>query len=344
MYQKAQAFNKRAPHHWRFSTRHYPVQNPNLDAATRMHAQLIRRPWAKLWYLARGTDQRGRGIVCLSWETIRQATGAATSTIYEWLRHGKRDGAFRYWTSRKDAVIIFLASRNRLSAALGLQDWGATAVVTLREILQQSRFLGTEAQILKQQEASRYAAIKQKQIKGIRVPRPETVLNAESQIFPSSSQPDSGATVNCVLHVDTGRVYVAGGFIPYGASQRSVSRFLGVSDRTVRRHIKRQGMTAKQLAQYKPEYKQLKRALDFEASECGSASMLWQDWNHRSARETTVLITDGRLVEWLGKVWLLRCNLYGSPIAQQLTSEKYARLKYKKYLSVKNRARGGGER
>jgi hypothetical protein len=170
-----------------------------LDLFTgRIHSRIVEkgtrekgRGWVRLWYLCRFLDRRGSGYVRLPVVVIEQLLGASSSTIYQWLREGKIDKAFRWWKVQRGNLRVALGSLFAVSHALGLQrdlneqevssrkkfnlakglpkntavknglaPWGVTAKVGLHQILvlRDLRAAATASVTQRLQQLSRFAA------------------------------------------------------------------------------------------------------------------------------------------------------------------------------------------
>lgn len=159
----------------------------------RVHSRIVEkgRSWARLWYLLRGFDRRGSGYLRLSVGTISELLGAASSSIYQWLREGKKEKAFRWWKVQRgnlrvaigglfavcrslglspDLSDLEISSRKKFNKAQGLlanfrcksgfAPWGVTASIPLfhLETLQTFRAAATAATTQRLQQLSRFAA------------------------------------------------------------------------------------------------------------------------------------------------------------------------------------------
>lgn len=151
----------------------------------RIHSAIAAKghAWARLWYLFRALDLNGEGKVRTSLNSICQLLGCGRSTLYEWLREGKKVEAFIWYQVRGQKLRVRLGSLNRVCYNLDLvctvgQPWGVPAVVPLHEVLSLTglRKIATLATTQKLQQQSRYAAWRSLPAavrKTTRLPRPE---------------------------------------------------------------------------------------------------------------------------------------------------------------------------
>ena len=105
----------------------------------------------------------------------------------------------------------------------------------------------------------------------------------------------------------------------------------GVCPRTLRNHLKRQGIERRQLVQSKPEYRKIAQAIAFGA--VGDAIHL-EEFNGKTSAKRLGghLLKPERFFRYLGADWLYRCNLYA--LAHELTSCKRSRHNYKKLRAI----------
>ncbi len=189
-----------------------------------------------------------------------------------------------------------------------------------------------------------------KERKFTKVPEIDAILEQGGQ----SSQKPAKGQVPFLLWVGEKRAFVSKGFIPIGSSQESIAAELGISDRTVRRHISHLGVKRRQLVQAKAAYRTIGDGLDWWAEEVhAEPDRIWykeaQDgsiWFYdsngvSSSRKPAQKITRDRFFSYRGKTWIYRCNLYSLDYAT--TSMRAARKQLAK-LIAQNSARRGCER
>lgn len=227
------------------------------------HSNLLRYPWARLWYLCRLNDRYGRGIVDLDWGEIKKLLNCGNSTLWYWLKEGKRAGAFRDYRKTKDGLTIWLGSKAKLSKTLNLESWGEVTYVSFEDIrsLDGARRVSSQLATQKMQRDS-YSAVKRALNKEERkkhsIPNSDRLFAAKISLCSmgklGTSLPQSRVT-NYLRHVSDRYFFVSKGFIAYGASQAAIARSLGISDRTLRRQLL--GTERRQIAQSKAEYRSL---------------------------------------------------------------------------------------
>lgn len=312
--------------------------------SVRVHVGLCQYPWAKLWYLTRGFDPSGRGIVELPVGEICQLLSISQPTLYEWLRDGRAAGAFRKYEIKQNRCRIILGGLLKVCKSLGLDDWGAVATISLLET-NRLRAIATGIATADLQEKSHFAArrsLKQRERAFFTPPSADQILTEGQR---SSEKPARGQ-VPFLLWVGKKRAFVSKGFVPFGASQISIGAELGISDRTVRRHQAQLGLERRQLVQAKHAYKLIQAGISWEADSCFAEPEIWYQTNGNdirlfepngitsSQRPGGHPISPQRLFTYAGKTWIYRCNLYA--VDYELTSMKTARHRYK-LLMAKNR-------
>lgn len=231
----------------------------------RLHTNLGRETWAKLWYTCRALDQKGRGFIKFPVEMIAALTGGDEKSIYRWLKDGRRWGAFRAYSCKHGVLTIWLGSLSKTCFKLNIKNWGAVSVQNLLE-LRNIRALTTATLTQKLQQRSRYAAnckLKPDWRKLYGSPHPNELLGNIEQ----SSLKTPEGQVPCVLHISETRLFVSKGFIAFGTSQQTIAKKLGIHPVTVQRHQKTAGMISRQLCQAKSEYAWVDLSLKKEAPE-----------------------------------------------------------------------------
>jgi len=297
------------------------------SAQVRVHTGLARQPEAKLWYYLRSLDPEGRGIVEAYLPEIKGLLKCSTSTVYRWLKEGKRKGFFRNYHRRGYRFTIHLGGLLKVSAQLNLEDWGVTARIPLGKEGYDCRHLATEISCQRLQQKSRFAA-KLEADRGI--PFANEILAGKGKI---ASCNDGGATnIPYLLKTTERMVMFSQSAKLFGASQLGVAKRLGISERSVRRHLSNRGVYYRQVCQTKPEYTVTIGDQDLAASE--------GEPNER-----------GRYFQAWGRVWRKGCNLYA--LEHDLTSMKRRRRNYQELRKASHaisssyravRGSGGGER
>jgi hypothetical protein len=192
-----------------------PDSNPKIV----IHAPLCRTPWGKLYYFCRSLDPSGSGQVLCERGQLLTFFNIDNSTLYRWLRQGRKDGAFRHYSRSKEQFLIYLGSKNVITFNLGLANWGAATAI-VRSDLAQPNFLDqvTAQQTYWLQRRSRTAAVRRVRADRIRNP--------------------NLAKIDLSRATDKPTLQFFRNKIPHGTSQTGVGKTLQISDRTVRRHLK----------------------------------------------------------------------------------------------------------
>ena len=289
----------------------------------RVHTALVHRlPWAKLWYLCRGLDLPGRGMIYLPELETCQLLQISQSRLRQWLQTGKAAGAFRHYRRRGNDLRIYLGGLHKYCLALGLPNWGATVDVPLSEVLTDLKQIATAAQAQHNQTKSRIAAIrslKPKEREFYKLPEVHAIL----EVGKASSQKPAKGQVPFLVWVGKSKAFVSKGFVPFGSCQEAIADELGISVRSIRRHLKQLGVEKRQLVQAKHAYKLMKNAIHWEVDQCYAEPNIWYEelidgslklyepnGITSSFRKEGHQMSRERLFNYRGKTWIYRCNIY----------------------------------
>lgn len=294
----------------------------------------LRHPAARLWYVCRAFDTKGTGRVNLfaeQWQLLL----VSKSTIYRWLREGLALGLFRNYWWEGERLSVSLGALSKACLKSGMKSWGTAAVVCLGDIIEGNlRSLASALTVQDLQEKSRFAAksaLNKLERRIVKIPTAAETLNL-------TSQNTARGVVPGLVHVGADKIFVGRSFVPFGVSQERVCEDLnaeetscGVCPRTLRNHLKRQGVERRQLVQAKPEYRAIGSAIAFGAA--GDAIHL-EEFNGKTSakRPGGHLLKPERFFRYLGADWLYRCNLYA--LAHELSSCKRSRHNYKKLRAI----------
>ena len=300
------------------------------------HSNLLRFPWSRLWYLCRLNDAIGRGIVCLSWHDTKKRLNCGNSTLWYWLKTGNHAGAFRDYCKDGDRLTIYLGSKAKVSRTLNLDDWGEVTYLSFEEIetLFKARNVSSELTVQGMQRAS-YNAVKRGLNKNERkqysIPNIDRFFDANNSLCSMGKLgnriPQSRAT-HYLRHKSDRYFFVSKGFIAYGASQRAIACSIGISDRTLRRQLL--GVERRQIAQSKAEYRPLYEEILSGGGGLKTESYTVDDRAGHTSHIDSLTVCPARFFKCMGKVWLLKCNLYN--LDYQRVKERFARRKYKEFL------------
>ncbi|MEC4817297.1 MAG: RepA [Scytonema sp. PMC 1069.18] len=321
----------------------------------RVHSNVGRYPWARLWYLLRGFDVGGSGLVQLPLEILCDLLNVSVQTIYRWLQDGEAMGAFRKYRVRRGNLEVYLGSLTNVCWHLNLRNWGEVAEVPLLLVNSKIRAVVTGIVTQSKQQKSRYAAnsqLKPEYRKAFGAPHPNELLGDIGQSSPKLAVGE----VPYVLHMSESRVFVSKSFIHFGVSQVAIGHKLGLNERTVRRHLSELDIESRQICQRKHDYAWIKRALEHESTE-------FYSWDNDNKGRTThvgyrllgnqVHFSDGiplgakkqvpneydlpaadferKLFKCGGQWWLARCNVYREEFS--LKTMRAARRRFKWELS-----------
>lgn len=298
----------------------------------RCHSNLVKQVWSRLYYLCRLNDQVGKGIVIFEWNQLLNVLNCASSTLWYWLKEGKCAGAFIFYKKTGNELYIRLGSKMRITRTLNLDSWGEVAYVNFDELSSLADVRSTATQTVAQaaQRKAYYSAkhgLNKEDRKKYPVVEPYKIfkrLKKERLCENGSRAPNF-----LILHISARYVFVSKGFIPYGTSQEAIANSLGVSERTVRRHLAE--VERRQIAQSKGEYRHLHKTLLSTGGGGINESYIIEERAGHTSHYDDLKVSPARFFTCLGQTWLTRNNLYD--LNYQLVGEKTARRKYKKYLS-----------
>lgn len=306
-----------------------------LTTPVKIHRAIaLRHPAARLWYVCRAIDTKGTGRINLfaeQWQILK----VSKSTIYRWLREGTALGLFRNYWWQGERLSVSLGALAKACLKSGMKSWGTAAVVCLGDLIEGNlRSLASALTVQDLQEKSRFAAksaLNKLERRIVKIPTAAETLNL-------TSQNTARGVVPGLVHVGADKIFVGRSFVPFGVSQERVCEDLnaeetscGVCPRTLRNHLKRQGIERRQLVQAKPEYRAIGSAIAFGAA--GDVIHLEEfNGNTSAKRPEGHLLKPERFFRYLGANWLYRCNLYA--LAHELSSCKRSRHNYKKLSAI----------
>lgn len=313
----------------------------------------MRYSWARLWYYLRAIDTKGSGLVIVSWSGTKKLLGCASSTLYQWLREAVKAGAIYEYKRSCDRLKIRLGGLFNVCRTLELKNWGAVAMLPLKQILSECRALATAIATQQLQEQSRHAARKSLSNSDQKVFTMPNALDVIGRAKNASHEPNRGATkIPFLIHVGAKRAFVSKGFIPFGTSQGAIASELAISDRTVRRHLTKLEVPSRQICQSKQEYAMINPAIRYGEGVYQSESDVRfrineseivlherNGWTSHSKKGGHRIPLTGsrfnpscdRFFTYFGKTWLYRCSLYG--LSHHLTKMRVSRRNYKRYLA-----------
>lgn len=275
----------------------------NLKTSVRIHKAICRNPWAKLWYYCRAIDTEGSGNVIISVPELITLLGRSRATIYRWLKDGKEAGAFkRYEKIGEHFEKVYLGSKEQICEQLHATDWGSVTYIPLGKILQPFKKKPQDTPDLREQATAFQTQWLEK--------RSEIAAKKEARQNKDRRKPYktdfSGATDNPTSPILPPKF--SRGKLPTGATQEKIAESLGVSSRTVRRHLK----TTRRQQVYHKIPKQEAEGEMFFAREKGEKAPIF---------------------ERKGEYFKYGCNQYDLNFEQK--SEWIQRLKYKFKLLTK---------
>lgn len=327
--------------------------------SVRIHAGIARKPWARLWYLARGLDLAGRGFLNLSADAACQLLAVSRSTLYEWLRLGRECGAFRSYKFRGNCLSLWLGGLHKVCRNLRLESWGAVATVPLSEVNRKLRAIATGIATADLQSKSHFAArrsLKERERKIFAPPKANIILAAGKQSSLNLGEEQSSGAIAFLLHVGDSKAFVSKSFVPFGASQESIGYQLGISEWSVRRHHRALALERRQLVQAKAAYGRISFALNYPwhdnhlniepGIDCyrtqDNQTWLVEPNGSVGSPRPSYAVDRNRFFRFCGKDWIYRCNLYA--VSQfHLESMKTSRRQYEANCASSQSTTSGGE-
>ncbi|MBA3789556.1 hypothetical protein H0X32_04185 [Patescibacteria group bacterium] len=201
------------------------------------------------------------------------------------------------------------------------------------KVLTDIRSVATTATAQDLQAKSHYAAtvnLKSKERKFYAPPTFDAILATSK----ASSQESGTGQEPFIVHVGRKKVFASRSFVPFGACQKSIGKSLGISVRTVRRHLDAAGVERRQLMQSKGEYGRVVTAMKHETSyfqpaddlcvlSCGNVYELREQSRGAKKWHSGQFVTPDRFSYYYDKHWIYRCNLYQTSVT--LTSMRKSR-------------------
>jgi hypothetical protein len=310
--------------------------------SVRVHQDLLLiHPCVILYYLCRFYDKSGSGRVVLTYAEL-SILKISKPTLYRWLKEGVRFGFFRSYRSENGVFTIRLGSLFYICLVNKLNGWGSVATVDFTELLEGYKTVAAKMATLAAQERSRYAArnsMKARERKHYKSPTVDDIFALSTDASPQL--PRGEFSVAGVISVGGGQIKVDDTFVPFGASQDSISAELDCHPTTLRSYLKE--VNRFQLVQTKPEYQHIYLGIIHDAGYCESGDISYFE---RDENTITLYESNGRssssksgghrieknrfFMDCSDRVFLRRCNLY--QINLRLESMRYARSKYKALL------------
>jgi hypothetical protein len=279
----------------------------------RIHSKIARHPCARLWYLLKAFNIDGSGHNRLPVVLILNLLRINQSTLYRYMKIGIEKGFFRRIQITEGNIDAWLGSINVVSQKLELSDWGTVGDVPLVKVLAEIRKTATGITTQSLQGQSHYAAkikLKNNERAIYAPPSAEEIF----ALIDGASHKPAGGTFPFILHIGPKRIFASKSFVPFGASQRAIADSLGISDRTVRRHLASMGVNSRQIVQSKAVYRQVVEAMRCEADyfRPNDDLILTSSGNEYCLGEKghRTLLTSERFFKHYGQTWIYRCSLY----------------------------------
>lgn len=298
------------------------IAEETYNPPVRVHSALAYTPEARLWYLLRSLDPDGRGAVRLNLKTACDLLNRSQATLYRLLKSSLEQGYIRSWQSKKQDLVVYLGSRDKVARAQNLDNWGTTIETTLKEVIESLKATATQGTAQRLQSAARQQAkqSRPRSQKKTRLATPEELLDIPVGAFPYLASGRRAIPAG-VEGADGKRIYVGPSFAHYGVSQSTIGDYCDISERTVRRHL--EGIERKQLMQTYPQLDQARAELTHCKVPTAGVTL----------NGAHVEVEYGRLRRYRNKTYLRRCAIYR--LDCELKSERYGRKKYRMHGAAK---------
>lgn len=176
----------------------------------------------KLLYYIKSLDANGSGYGDVIVVDAAQILERTCSIVRRWIKSGITLGIFRSVIKLKKGLYrIYYSSILNICKRYKITDLGAIPIIRVED-LKNIKFKATEADTIRYQKRSYYAAIKGKKLRKLRTIEPDKILCSKSKR---------------ILFLSSRFVYLASGVLAYGASQKYIANQVGYSKSTIQRRL-----------------------------------------------------------------------------------------------------------
>lgn len=200
------------------------------DLAVRVHSKIAYALGnkCKLYYLMRAIDTKGSGRVIFNIDEVLLVLGCSYNTLINYLNSNSSQ-ICRFYQRKNNQMVVYYQSLVRLARTLNIQDLGAVTELLVSDLKEWRKYC-TLAEALKLQTQSYYVAKKEKTAG-------QECLDLEG-IFKKASRNTTSRNAHGVLVEELKLYYDSDKFAPCGGSQSTIASRIGLTTRTVRRHLK----------------------------------------------------------------------------------------------------------
>jgi hypothetical protein len=182
----------------------------------------------KLYYLMRAMDKAGSGRVVFNIDEVLLVLGCSYNTLINYLTSVSPQ-ICRFYQRKNNQMIVYYQSLVNLGRAMKLENLGAVTEL-LASDLKEWRKYSILAEALKLQTQSYYVAKKEKTTG-------QQCLDLEG-IFKIASRNTTSRNAHGVLVEELKLYYDSDKYARCGGSQSTIASRIGLTTRTVRRHLK----------------------------------------------------------------------------------------------------------
>lgn len=223
---------------------HIPILN--LNTPCYINGKIARQPWARLWYFCRAIDSDHRGTVYILVPELLTLLNCSRATFYRWLNEGREAGAFReYKRIDKYTERIILGGKAAVCKKLKISDWDSVTEVPLWSILGdsdiplwQNRKKPNGKKLREWTTLLQAYWMQRRSIEAAKKEEVNKIRNKRKRRKPFKPK-FRGANGQPTSQLYAGRnVFFSRRHLPIGASQKGIGESLGISECSVRRHLK----------------------------------------------------------------------------------------------------------
>lgn len=227
-----------------YKSTHTPILN--LKTPCYINGKIARQPWARLWYFCRAIDSDHRGKVYILVPELLTLLNCSRATFYRWLKEGQEAGAFReYKRIDKHTERIILGGKAAVCRKLKITNWDSVTQVPLWSILGNSDIpLRQNRKKPKGKKLRQWTTLLQaywmqhRSIEAAKKEETNRIRNKRKRRKPFKPK-FRGANGQPTSQLYAGRnVFFSRRHLPTGASQEGIGESLGISECSVRRHLK----------------------------------------------------------------------------------------------------------
>jgi len=220
-----------------------------IPKTVKIYSSFVSLPkYSGMYFLARSADIEGSGKVIFDIKDLMDACDRTRPTINGWIKDCCAAGFFRYceWLTRS-TVVIYYTDLSLVALSKGIADIGVVTEVPLNVFRTSLHIWITECVTLNLQEQSFYKMYEEETKKQNRnrprVNTPADIFNGKPKELQTSdflrtlSNEGAGRTGETLVYLGERCAFVSPNFTMFGGSQAEIAKRIGVTPRTVQRHL-----------------------------------------------------------------------------------------------------------